>query len=325
MTNPPLEFFVRRLLLKIAIFTGECPRSKNMCKKMVLFALAASLVLGLAGCKKAAAVDNSLEDLKKRGVFILGLDDSFPPLGYRNEFNEIVGYDIDLAMELASRLGVEFRAQPIDWAAKEMELAAGKIDCIWNGFTITAERNEALAMTKPYLNNEQVVVVRADSGLKTLADMAGKTIGIQSGSSAQEAVEGNPDFAASLKGQVSYKENLTALNDLELGGVDGVVMDSVVAAYDIAVSGKPLVLIAESLSNEGYGIGFRKTDVKLRDEVQKILEEIAADGTVEAISKKWFGRNISVIGVDTVDVSETENAEPSETVEVTEVAEVAGM
>ena len=295
-----------------------------MCKKIVLVALASSLVFGLAGCKKAAAVDNSLEDLKKRGVFVLGLDDSFPPLGYRNDFNEIVGYDIDLATEVATRLGVEFKAQPIDWSAKEMELAAGKVDCIWNGFTITEERNKALAMTKAYLNNEQVVVVRADSGFETLSDMAGKTIGLQSGSSAQEAVEGNPEFAASLKGQVSYKENLTALNDLELGGVDGVVMDSVVAAYDISVSGKPLVLIDEPLSNEAYGIGFRKTDVKLRDEVQKILEEMAADGTVETISKKWFGSNISVIGTDVVASSEVEITEPSETEEVVEITEVAG-
>ncbi len=265
-------------------------------KKIALVALA---ILGsglLFSCKKTAKVDNSLEELKTRGVFVLGLDDSFPPLGYRDEDSNIVGYDIDLAKEVAKRLGVEFKAQPIDWDAKEMELSTGKIDCIWNGLTITKEREEALAFTKPYLNNEQVLIVRNNSGIKNLSDAAGKVIGIQSGSSAQEAVEGNKTFADSLKDIVFFKENVTALNDLEMGGIDGVVMDSVVAAYDIMVSAKPLVIVPAILANEAYGVAFRKDDIKLRDEVQKLLEEMEADGTVEAISKKWFGRNISVIG-----------------------------
>src|SRR5574344_740159 len=165
--------------------------------KIMIAAVAAAVCL--AGCsrKGKTAGDSSLADLKKRGVFILGLDDSFPPLGFRNENNEIVGYDIDLAKEVAKRLGVNFKAQPIDWDAKEMELETGKIDCIWNGFTITEERKNALSFTKAYLNNDQVLVVRADSGIKTLADMKGKTVGIQSGSSAQEAVEDNPTFASS--------------------------------------------------------------------------------------------------------------------------------
>ena len=265
-------------------------------KKIAVIALAILASGLLFSCKKAVKEDNSLEDIKKRGVFILGLDDSFPPLGYRDEDSNIIGYDIDLAKEVSKRLGLEFKAQPIDWDAKEMELSTGKIDCIWNGFTITKEREEALSFTKPYLNNEQVLVVRNNSGIKSLSDAAGKVVGIQSGSSAQEAVEENKTFADSLKNIVFFKENVTALNDLEMGGVDGVVMDSVVAAFDIKVSSKPLNIVPEVLANEAYGVAFRKEDVKLRDEVQKILEEMEADGTVEAISGKWFGRNISVIG-----------------------------
>lgn len=268
-------------------------------KKITVIASAvlAVLSLGLAGCKKAPAkADNSLEELKERGVFVLGLDDSFPPLGFRDADNNITGYDIDLAKEVAARLGVEFKAQPIDWSAKEMELTTGKIDCIWNGFTITDEREKSLSMTKPYLNNAQVLVVRKNGGIEKLSDAAGKTIGLQKGSSAQDAVESNKDFADSLKNLVFYNDNITALNDLELGGVDAVVMDSVVAAYDISVSNKPLVIVDEVLANEAYGIGFRKTDVKLRDEVQKILEDMEKDGTVASVSNKWFGKNISVIG-----------------------------
>lgn len=177
-----------------------------------------------------------------------------------------------------------------------MELATGKIDCIWNGFTITAERENSLAMTKPYLNNAQILVVRKDSGISSLSDVSGKIVGLQKGSSAQDAVDANKEFADSLKSLVYYNDNITALNDLELGGVDAVVMDSVVAAYDISVSNKPLVIADEVLADEAYGIGFRKADVKLRDEVQRLLEELEKDGTVESISQKWFGRTISVIG-----------------------------
>lgn len=249
-----------------------------------------------AGGKKDSGVDTSLEDLKARGVFVLGLDDSFPPLGFRDDSNNIVGYDIDLAAEVCKRLGVELKCQPIDWSAKEQELNTGNIDCIWNGFTMTPEREEALSFTKPYLDNAQIVIVRADSGITSLADLAGKKVGLQAGSSAADAVESAPEFKASLSEIIEVKDNLTALMDLEIGGVDAVVMDMVVGNYSIATTGKPFVVLNESLSSEKYGVGFRKGDVKLRDEVQRVLEEMAADGTVANISGKWFGADISVIG-----------------------------
>ena len=266
-------------------------------KKIICAALLAAAVLAMTGCKKSQKKDgtDAVSALKTRGVFVLGLDDSFPPLGFRSENNEVVGYDIDLAKEVAKRLGVDFRAQPIDWDAKEMELETGKIDCIWNGFTITEERKNALSFTEAYLNNDQVLVVRADSGISSLADMKGKTVGIQSGSSAQEAVDDNAAFAASISKLIMFKDNITALNDLDIGGVDGVVMDSVVANYSIAQTKKPFKVIDESLANEGYGVGFRKNEPELRDAVWTILKEMQADGTVAAISQKWFGRNISSI------------------------------
>jgi len=269
-----------------------------MKRTVVTAIMCAALAVIAAGCKKSEAKggDTSLADLQKRGVFILGLDDSFPPLGFRDASNNIVGYDIDLATEVARRLNVTFKAQPIEWDAKEQELNTGKIDCIWNGFTITPDRTAALAFTKPYLDNAQVVVVRSDAGIKTLADMAGRKIGIQSGSSAQEAVDGNDSFKKALKEVVMFKDNITALNDLEIKGVDGVVMDSVVANYSIQVTGKPFTTLSEGLANEEYGVAFRKDDITLRDKVQSTLEEMQKDGTVTAISSKWFGKDISVIG-----------------------------
>ena len=267
---------------------------KKIFSIMLVCLMAASLAF--ASGKKDSGVDNSLEALKARGVFVLGLDDAFPPLGFRDDANNIVGYDIDLAAEVCKRLGVQLKCQPIDWAAKEQELNTGNIDCIWNGFTMTPEREAALSFTKPYLDNAQVVIVRSDAGIASLADLAGKKIGLQAGSSAADAVEANPNFKATLDEVVEFKDNLTALMDLEIGGVDGVVMDMVVGNYSIMTTGKNFVALSENLSSEKYGIGFRKKDVKLRDEVQKILEEMAADGTVAAISAKWFGSDISVIG-----------------------------
>ena len=266
-------------------------------KKLIAAALMLGALIAVTGCKKTdkKAGGDAVEALKARGTFVLGLDDSFPPLGFRSEDNEIVGYDIDLAKEVAKRLGVDFRAQPIDWDAKEMELETGKIDCIWNGFTITDDRRKALSFTEAYLNNDQVLVVREDSGITSLAGMTGKIVGIQSGSSAQEAVDDNAAFASSISKIIMFKDNITALNDLDIGGLDGVVMDSVVANYSIAQTKKPFRVINESLANEGYGIGFRKNEPELRDAVWAILKEMQADGTVTAISQKWFGRDISVI------------------------------
>ena len=264
--------------------------------KVFLLAMLVLTAFSSAFAAKKSKGDNSVEDLQKRKVFVLGLDDSFPPLGFRDEKNQIVGYDIDLAKEVAKRLGVKFKAQPIQWDAKEQELNTGKIDCIWNGFTITTERQQALSFTKAYLDNEQVVVVKANSGITKLSDLAGKKIGLQSGSSAQEAVEDSPAFKASVKSIVMFKDNLMALNDLEIGQVDGVVMDSIVANYSITTTKKPFTVVEEPLATEAYGIGFRKSDVKLRDKVQSILEEMQKDGTATAISTKWFGKDISAIG-----------------------------
>lgn len=267
----------------------------------VSLAVLAIVALGLTGCSKAAkndgsGKDTSLQTIKSKGKLVLGLDDAFPPMGYRNENNEIVGYDIDLAKEVAKRLGVELVLQPIDWNAKEQELNTGKIDCIWNGFTITEERAKNMAFTKPYLKNAQVLVVKKSAPYQTLTDLKGKSIGLQAGSSAAEALNSAADFKASLKNVVEFKDNLTALMDLEVGGVDAVIMDLIVANDNIKRAGKDYRILAESLSAEDYGVGFRKNDLALRDAVQATLEAMAKDGTLANITTQWFGSDISVVG-----------------------------
>ncbi len=244
----------------------------------------------------ARAADDSLRKVKEKGELVLGLDDAFPPMGFRNDDNEIVGYDIELAREVAKRMGVKLVPQPIDWNAKEQELATGKIDCIWNGFTITEERKQAMAFTKPYLRNAQVVVVKKGSGFTTLASLAGKKVGLQAGSSAAGALEAATAFRASLARVVELKDNLTALMDLEARGVDAVVMDLIVAEDNIKRSGKAYQILSESLAPEVFGVGFRKNDLALRDAVQGALEAMARDGALARITTKWFGSDISVVG-----------------------------
>ncbi len=260
-------------------------------KRILLAALCLAAIHGTA-----LAADTSLQTVKQKGKLVLGLDDSFPPMGFRNDDNQIVGYDIDLAREAARRLGVQLVPQAIDWNAKEQELNTSKIDCIWNGFTITDERKKAMAFTKPYLRNAQVVVVKKGSGYSTLASLKGKKVGLQAGSSAAGALEAAKDFRASLKQVVEFKDNLTALMDLDVRGVDAVVMDLILANDNIKRSGKPYEVLKETLAPEVFGVGFRKNDLALRDAVQGALEAMAADGTLAKVTTKWFGSDISVVG-----------------------------
>lgn len=182
----------------------------------------------------AAADDTSLQYVLDKGTFIVGLDPAFPPMGYTDDSNgDLVGFDIDLAREVCKRLGVELKLQSIDWDAKEMELSGKNIDCIWNGFSINDDRIAALTLSKPYLANAQIVIVPEGSTIKTKADLAGKTIGLQGGSSAYEAVMAD-SISASIGKIEEYADNLTAFMDLKAGRIDAFVVDRVVGEYMLA-------------------------------------------------------------------------------------------
>ena len=267
-------------------------------KKIFVIAIAFLMVVSavFAQGSAEAADDRSLEKIKEKGVFVLGLDDSFPPMGYRDENNEIVGFDIDLAKEVCKGLGVELKCQPIDWSAKEQELATGQIDCIWNGFTKTEEREKSMTLSMAYVNNAQVIVVKSSSSIKTIADLTGKSIGVQAGSSGEEAIYDTEGFADSVKEIIPYKDYLTALMDLEIGGVDGIVMDLLVANDNINRSGKDFRILDETLSAEEYVIGFRKGEVALCEAVEKELYAIKDSGKLAEIATKWFGADITVVG-----------------------------
>jgi len=269
-------------------------------KRTVIVALcimvAAGAVFGGGRREGNAGEDRSLTNIMNKKKLIMGLDDSFPPMGFRNEMNEIVGYDVDLAREVTRRIGVDLVLQPIDWNAKEQELNTGEIDCIWNGFTITEERKQNLLFTPPYLKNAQVIVVKANSPINTLKDLSGRTAGTQAGSSSVDALDDAPEFKASLRSIIEYKDFLTALMDLDVSGIDAVVIDLVVANDNINRSGKPFRILNETLGEEEFGIGFRKNDKALADKVWATLLDMARDGTVARIATQWMGADISIIG-----------------------------
>ena len=225
----------------------------------------------------------------------MGFDAELPPMGFVDDDGNYVGFDLDLARETADRLGLEFVAQPILWDAKDMELDNGTIDCVWNGFTMTGREDE-YTWTEPYMNNEQVFVVMADSGISTTDDLAGKVVEVQVDSAAETALNGLPDLKATFASVETTPNYNQAIMDLEMGAVDAVAMDSVVAQYLLTQRGTDAVILDEALSSEQYAVGFKRGNEELRDQVQAALEDMAADGTMAEISTEWFGSDITTIG-----------------------------
>ena len=225
------------------------------------------------------------------GQLVIGLDDQFPPMGFRDDSNNLVGFDIDLAVAVCERLGLEAVPTPIDWTTKELELDGGRVDVLWNGLTITPERQETMLMSPAYIANAQVIVVRNDSGIQTLADLAGKTVGLQETSSADEAYASCA--AAGTEAElIKAPENISLFTDLKIGRIDAVVIDKVFADYYIAENGEGLLTtLEEQLADEEYGIAFKKGNQELADAVLGALDELVQDGTAAEISQKWFGED----------------------------------
>jgi len=240
-----------------------------------------------------AQTDTSWQDIQDKGYFVMGLDDAFPPMGFRDEKNEIVGFDIDLAKEAAKRLGVDVKFQTIVWESKLEEINSGNIDVIWNGFSVTPERQKEYLFTKPYIKNRQVIVVTADSPIKTKADLEGKKIGIQAGSSAQDAVMADKATYEVIKDNLfEFDDNVMAMKDLKGGGLDAVVVDIIVGKYYVSKHPGEYKFLQEDFGAEDFAVGLRITDKAFLAEMNKALDDMKADGTASEISNKWFSEDI---------------------------------
>ena len=232
--------------------------------------------------------NNSTRVANNNTTFIVGFDAEFPPYGYKNG-SEYVGFDLDLAKEVCNRNNWTFVAQPIDWDAKDAELNSGSIDCIWNGFTINGRENN-YTWSKPYIDNKQVVVVKADSGIKSLSDLKGKNVETQKDSSALHALQGdNKTIGDSFKNLVQVADYNTAFMDLKSGACDAVAIDIGVAQYHVNSENNTgsFVILNDTISSEQYGVGFKSGNTQLKDQVQKTLDEMFADGTVARIAQNY--------------------------------------
>ena len=264
-----------------------------MKKLTVLFILGVFVIstaaFGAFGKKK----EDTLARIKREGRFIVGLDDTFAPMGFRDKNGEIVGFDIDLAREAARRMGVDVEFKAVDWDGVIFELKSKKIDMVWNGMTITQERKKQIAFSDTYYTGEQIVVTRAGSDIDGISDLAGRVVGTQLGSTSYFALEKNPVFSK-VKDIKKYTSNVDALLDLEAGRVEAVIIDSMVGRYYATKKetkeGKDIfAFVEESLADEFVGIGIRKEDQNLVDEINRVLNEMKVDGTFDTVYKKWFG------------------------------------
>jgi len=290
-----------------------------MCKRIKVFliltlVIAMGLSAAACGVNETEGSGNGTEDLslakiQEKGTLVLGCDDAFPPMGFRDQNGEIVGFDIDLAKAVAKKLDVELEVKAINWDTKEMELNNGNIDVIWNGFTITAERNKQVEYTKPYLNNAILLAVNADSDIQSKADLEGGIVGYQVQSSADDAIKADKDFYTSLGEAREYDTYQDALLDLDVSDrLDAVAVDKILIGYIMAQEPGKYRILEETLGDEYYGIGCPKGAVALREAVDNALDELMEDGTIDEISNQWFGSNIVIRDVQKLTQEDLEKA-----------------
>ena len=251
-------------------------------KKLALLLLASTSLL--AACGGGAAEDSSAtgsEVSEIKETLVMGLDDTFAPMGFKDESGEIVGFDVEMAKEVAERLDVEITFQPIDWAMKETELASGNIDMIWNGYTITEERKEKVLFSEPYLSNSQIIVTMADSDIETKADLAGKVVATQQGSAAFDAIIADETgIAAEFDGGTPIL--YPTFND-------AIVVDEVLGRYTMKLKGEEkFAVLTDNFGDEEYGVGLRKEDVALKEAIDATMNDMHEDGTYDEIYATWF-------------------------------------
>ena len=261
-----------------------------------IFALCMMVVLAaglLAGCGSQAKEAAKADTPKK---IVVGLDDNYPPMGFKDENNEITGFDIDVAKEASKRLGREVEFKAIDWESKEAELKSGRVDVLWNGLDITEKRKENMMFSDPYMDNRQIVFVSKGKAqnIKSESDLAGKTVGTQSGGTAEEYLDGNAQLKGSMKELKKYSDYISAFMDLENGRLDAIVSDEITGRYYMSKHPEKLEALEVVVGPVStFGIGFRKDDQALRDQVQKAMDDMRKDGTIAKIAEKWFGKDIT--------------------------------
>jgi len=279
-------------------------------KKFIrLSALLLALLLVFTGCQSAppaqeeaktptedssAQTDKSWDYIKEKGEIIMGLDDTFAPMGFRDDAGELAGFDIDFATAVAEELGLKLKLQPIKWSAKEMELSTGKIDVIWNGMSKTPERVEIMTLSNPYLQNTIVMMTKKDANIHKADDMKGKKIGTQAGSTGLEILEAHALYEEIKDNITTYDDYDEACLDLEAGRVDIVVIDKVLGMYKATKKADIFEFAEEELEPDLFVVGMRKEDKAFAQELQKAMDKLKTNGKALAISQKWFSEDLII-------------------------------
>lgn len=254
----------------------------------LLLVVISMLAILMVACSNDAPADG--ENLKP---IVMGLDDTFAPMGFRNEKGELVGFDIDLATDVAKRSGWDISFQPIDWSMKEAELHAGNIDLIWNGYSITEDREKKVNFSDPYLVNAQIIITLSDSDIMKISDLEGKTVATQAESSSLDAARSQAGLIESFKDgkAIEYTTFNEVFNDLESGRSDAIIADEVLARYYMANKGAEAYnVLDEDLGPENFAIGLRKDDEELLKEINAAFDAMKDDGRYDEIYGKWFAK-----------------------------------
>ena len=256
----------------------------------LILIVALSLVLTACGGTSTPAKEQTTwERVQAEGKLVAGLDDNYPPMGYRNENNELIGFDIDMGKELGKRLGVEIVWQPTAWDGVVASLKAKKFDVIISGMTITEERLQEVNFAGPYIHAAQALAVKIDNEdiIKT-EDLKGKIIGTQNGSTGLKVAEElNAEIGfAEIKG---YSDYALAFQDLKIGRLDAVISDNYVIAGYIQNMPNEFKFTGDLFAEETNGIAVRKEDKELYEALDKALEDMIVDGTLAELSEKWLG------------------------------------
>lgn len=273
---------------KRIVYSTFILRSLEMKKKLFALTMIVVLVLTMGLMTGCGSKDDE--------VLVVGLDDTFAPMGFRDEEGTLVGFDIDLANAVAEEMGVQVEFKPIKWEAKEMELKSKTIDCVWNGMSVTPERLESMALTNKYLNNKIVLMNLADSTLdvtdaKQLADLK---IGTQKDSAALEVLQANEQYESFKDNVVEYDTYDVAIMDLKAGRVDVIAVDQVLGEYTNNNLDGAMKECTYSLGDDFYVIGCAEDNTELRDKLNENLKKVIDSGKAAEISNKWFGKDIVV-------------------------------
>ncbi|MCH4167759.1 MAG: amino acid ABC transporter substrate-binding protein [Streptococcaceae bacterium] len=267
-------------------------------KKVLVLIMGLFLLVGCSGIHQKTDTDQ-WSRIEKNKKVIIGLDDTFVPMGFQEKDGSLVGFDVDLARAVFEPLGISVDFQAIDWDMKEQELNNQTIDLIWNGYTRNTEREALVRFSDTYMKNEQILVTLKSSGIASFQAMQDKIVGMQTNSAGYDVFNAQPDilkqYVKDGDDPVLYDGFNEAIIDLKAKRIDGLLIDRVYANYYLEQAGEfdQYHLISGGFDSEDFAVGARKSDKKLVAVINQQFKKLVQSGEFEKISVKWFGENVA--------------------------------